>query len=189
MNKNILLILSVIAVLFIGCGDKTTKNNTNDESSSILSMDTKSVFNLTTYEGHPIQIVKDKDKWTIKGYEGKVILLDFWATWCPPCKAEVPHLNNLYKKYNGKFKIIGILMEEDKSNRDVNMFAKAYGVQYDIVNSSVNQEVAEAIGGVGSIPAMFLINTEGKIVNHYLGVVPEEMMDIDIKKAFKLDKK
>ncbi|MBT7274559.1 MAG: TlpA family protein disulfide reductase, partial [Campylobacteraceae bacterium] len=108
-----------------------------------------------------------------------------FATWCPPCKAEIPHLNNLYTKYKDQFEIVGILLENNKPNSEVQDFINEYSIKYTITNDQKNQNLASIIGNVKSIPTMFLINLDGKIIQKYVGIVPEEMLASDIKRALK----
>jgi len=139
--------------------------------------------NMTPYE---FMLSESQERMLIcakKGYEDKIILLDFFATWCPPCKAEIPHLTNIQKKYKDNFEIIGILLEQNKSNDELNNFIKQHSINYTVVNDVNGQKIANTIGNVRSIPTMFLINQKGNIIQHYLGIVPEEMLESDIKKA------
>ena len=105
----------------------------------------------------PIKITADPNGWKFEGVQGKAVLLNFFATWCPPCKAEIPHLNNLKKKYNGEFEVVAVLVENDKSNEQMKQFINEFSVNYPIVNSKENMKLIGAVGGVKSIPTMFLI--------------------------------
>ncbi len=90
-------ILTILALtLFSGCGDKEKIDE--DVVASETSVQKAPVFNLKTTDGKPVKITAKKDGWVFEGYEGKVILLNFFGTWCPPCKAEIPHLNNIREK-------------------------------------------------------------------------------------------
>ncbi len=182
MIKNYLVILLTFSVLFIsGCGDKEEGKaeitNKVKEANKIPS------FNLITTNNKAINLTIENDKWIFKGYENKVILLNFFATWCPPCKAEIPHLVNLQNKYKNNFQVISVLLEQGKSTSQLKEFIKEYNINYTIVNSNENYNIAKAIGGVKSIPTMFIINKNGKIMEKYIGAVPEEMIEIDIKKG------
>ena len=175
-----LSILSII--LFSGCDSKEKISEDSVVEEKIVQ--TTPEFKLKTGNGNEIvNIVADPDGWKFKGQEGKAILLNFFATWCPPCKAEIPHLNNLKKKYGDKFEVIAVLVEQNKPQAEVDAFIKEHDIQYPVSNTETNFELADAVGGVKSIPTMFMFNTEGRVVNNYVGIVPEEMLEIDIKKA------
>lgn len=168
-------ILSSIFFIFNGCD---SKDKTKEEAQPKIFH-----YNLTTTDMKPIILTADENAWKFSGLEGKAVLLNFFATWCPPCKAEIPHLNNLREKYNGSFEIVAVLVENDKSNEQVQQFINEFSVTYPIVNSAENQKVIQAVGGVKSIPTMFLFNKDGKVINKYVGMVPEEMLDSEIQKA------
>jgi thiol-disulfide isomerase/thioredoxin len=175
LNFNFEILIFIFVVIFSGCNsEKKVTTNINDKT-----------FDLQTVENKTISISVKSGIWSVKGYEDKVILLDFFTTWCPPCKAEIPHLNHLYKNYKNKFEIIGILLENSKLNIEMRPFIKEYKIKYPITNDSDNRRLADTIGNVRSIPAMFIINLDGKIVQHYVGIVPEEMIASDIKRALR----
>ena len=174
-----------IASIFIGCEDKQTIN----ESVVASSKEIKEVipelptFHLKTTDDKNITIAVTKEGWVFKEYPNKVVLLNFFATWCPPCKAEIPHLNSLGEKYKDDFVVISVLVEEHKTNEFVNDFIKKYDIKYPITNSDVNFELASAVGGVTSIPAMYLFNKKGLVYQSYIGAVEEEILNTDILKA------
>ncbi|MCK5293794.1 MAG: TlpA family protein disulfide reductase [Arcobacteraceae bacterium] len=186
-----LTILSILTVaLFTGCDKKEEINeNIVAPTAKVAQETTKKsqlpTFHLTTTTGKPITIEVTKKNWVFKEYPNKVILLNFFATWCPPCKAEIPHLNNLQTKYNNDFQVISILVEQDKPNSEANKFIKDNKIIYPITNSKENFKLANAVGGVSSIPAMFMFNKQGFVVQNYVGAVHEEVLESDIKKAMK----
>jgi len=183
MNIKLLaFFLILIASVFTACQDK---DNINE---SVVSP-TKTVeqklptFNLKTTDDQNITIEVTKEGWNFKEYPNKVVLLNFFATWCPPCKAEIPHLNNLLKEYKDDFVVISVLVEENKSNDTIKKFIKEYNIQYPITNSPENFNLASGVGGVDSIPAMFLFNKKGLVYQNYVGAVDEVILSTDIKKA------
>lgn len=189
MNLKFSLVALVFALVFSACDSK--ESNTTDEKvpeviNKTIKQDTKNTsFKLKTTNNETIKIIKDNETWSVEGYNEKIILLDFFATWCPPCKAEIPHLNNLYTKYKDQFEIVGILLENNKPNSEVQDFINEYNIKYTIANDQKNQNLASIIGNVKSIPTIFLINLDGKIIQKYVGIVPEEMLASDIKRALK----
>lgn len=185
MKFKSLAFFGILSLLFYtGCD---SKESISEESIAVsdkpVQKQTYPTFKLQTGEGKIMEIVANPEGWVFKGFEGKAVLLDFFATWCPPCKAEIPHLNNLRKKYDGKFEIIGVLVEQNKPQSELDAFIKEFNITYPVSNTDVNFDLANAVGGVKSIPTMFMFNTEGRVVNNYVGMVPEEMLEIDIKKA------
>jgi peroxiredoxin len=112
-------------------------------------------------------------------YEGKVVLVNFWATWCPPCRREIPSLIRLHdeNRDNG-FTVIGISM--DKGDRSkISDFVKRIGINYPVALGT--PEVARSFGAMGTIPATFLIDRQGRIVRKYPGYTTYEKMAKDLK--------
>jgi len=104
-------------------------------------------------------------------FKGKVVVIDFWATWCPPCRAEIPGYIALQKKYADKgLVIVGISVDEEGA-KAVAPFAKAKGVNYQML--LFTDDVVAAFGGVEGIPTTFLIDREGNIRNKKVGMAEE----------------
>ncbi|QCD52739.1 TlpA family protein disulfide reductase [Campylobacter sp. RM16192] len=112
----------------------------------------------------------------------QAILFNFFTTWCPPCKAEIPHLNNLQDKFRGKLKIISVLME-DKTKEEIEAFINRYKIKFDVTYGENNFNFAKSLGGVIGIPYMVLYRADGAYATHYVGLVPEEMLENDILKV------
>jgi thiol-disulfide isomerase/thioredoxin len=116
----------------------------------------------------------DGKKFDLKDYQGKVVLLNFWATWCGPCRAEMPELVALQQQYDTKdFAIIGMAEENDSAK--VIEFAKMMGLNYPQVMTT--QEMAN-VYGVNSLPTSFLIDKKGKVIVHMAGVPQNGVTDI-----------
>jgi thiol-disulfide isomerase/thioredoxin len=183
--KSMALSALLIVSLFSGCDNKKEKVEADDVvAHKAVQQEDQFSFDLTTTDGKTIKIIPNKEGWKFVGYENKVVLLTFFATWCPPCKAEIPHLVALNEKYKDKFAVIAVVVEQNKPNEQMKQFIAEHHINYPIANSDVNFELANAVGGVSSIPAMFLFNKTGQAVQHYVGAVPEELLESDIKKAF-----
>lgn len=178
------LAILLIAGLFTACDnkEKLTKDVLSPSKELKVQLPT---YNLTTTDGKKITIKVTQKGWVFEQYPNKVILLNFFATWCPPCKAEIPHLNHLQKIYQNDFQVISVLVENDKDNQFVNDFIDEYGIQYPVTNSAENFNLVDGVGGVSSIPAMFIFNKNGIVVQRYVGAVKEEILDSDILKAIK----
>lgn len=190
MKIKIFSILAISSILFFsGCNDdekidsKAISTNTQEV---VKSFD----FELTKTNKEALTIHVDDGKWKVEGYEGKAILLDFFATWCPPCRAEIPHLNDLREKYKDKFEIIGIEVGERDgtltNNDKLKSFIEEFKIEYPIVNSEENSRVFRSVSSLnrtGSIPFMILLNPNGEYVKHYIGMAPEEMIETELKMA------
>ena len=107
----------------------------------------------------------------LSDYIGKIVLLDFWATWCGPCRMAIPDLVELQNKYENDLVIIGISLDQPYTQQNLKPFIEKYGINYTIVLGTL--EVVEAYGNIRGIPTSFVINREGKIVNKFTGYVPK----------------
>ena len=106
----------------------------------------------------------------MKDLGNKVVIVDFWATWCGPCREEIPHLNELYSELKGKgLEIVGISMDTDGTD-GVKDFAREFRIQYPIVMG--DEKVAESFGGIIGLPTTFIIDRNGRIAKKYIGLPP-----------------
>ncbi len=169
------------ALLFLsGCSSEKKKADNNITTNEEVKIEKIVLHDITGKE----IVVTAKDKgYSFSGYENKVVLVNFFTTWCPPCKAEIPHLISLQEKYKENFVIISVLLEENKSNEEISNFMKFNNINYIITNGIDNFKFAQSVGGVKNIPLMFLYDKNGQYSTHYVGAIPEEMIDADIKKV------
>ena len=182
MKFKVLTFFAILAtLLFNGCD---SKESASQEKVQKVEKKIQNIFKLITNDGKIIEATKTKDGMIFKGYEDKVVLLNFWATWCPPCKAEIPHLNNLRRKYEGKFEIVSVLVEENKDQQILNAFISTYNIKYPVTNSNENIALADySLGENKVIPTMFMYEKGGNLIQKYVGIVPQEMLESDIKKG------
>jgi cytochrome c biogenesis protein CcmG/thiol:disulfide interchange protein DsbE len=117
----------------------------------------------------------------LSDFKGKIVIIDFWATWCAPCRKGIPDLIELQKEFGKKIVIIGISLDQQKS--DVIPFMKKMGINYPIVYGS--PEVTRQYGGVEAIPATFIIDRKGNIVDQHIGLTPKSEYSDQIKKLLK----
>jgi len=177
--------LIVIFLFFSGCNDnkdKTTQKN-------ILSIDSVEVpkdiskFVLTKINGENFTLhVKEKKGFEFEGAKNKIVLMMFFTTWCPPCVGEIPSLNDLKRKYKDDLEIIGIILEDDKNKNEIINFVNQHNIDFILTNSAQNFRLAKHIGGITSIPYMLLYDKTGHYIKDYKGAIPEEMLEVDIKK-------
>ena len=114
--------------------------------------------------------LKDADGKTVhlSDYRGKVVLLDFWATWCGPCKIEIPWFMDMERRNKDKgFEVLGVAMDDDGWEA-VKPFAKQLGINYRLVMG--NDQTASMYGGVDALPTTFLIDRTGKIAAVHVGL-------------------
>jgi len=184
-------ILSFLALLFItGCGEK---EKTEETITTEIKKEVTPTFNLTTTTGKAITITANKEGWKFEGLEDKVILLNFFGTWCPPCIAEIPHLNNIRSKLNKNFEILAVDVGPRggglNTQEELESFIKEYNVPYPVVSGEVAKDlfaVVSELNPSGSIPFMVLFNKQGQYVRYYIGMKPEEMLFNDISATIKM---
>ncbi len=131
-------------------------------------------------ERMPPFLVNDLDGGIIStaGLRGKVVLVNFWATWCPPCREEIPELIELSSRYKEKLQIIGVSMD-DSPAREVREFAKEIGITYPVVMGS--GAIEAEYGGVPALPTSFIISPEGRVVQKHAGLYPIGVYDTEIR--------
>lgn len=117
---------------------------------------------------------------TTADLRGKVTLLVFWATWCPPCREEIPDLIELQKRYKDRLQIIGVSDDDDATPQEVKEFAAQAGINYPIVMGR-EQDISERYGGIPALPTMFLIDSQGRVVQKHIGLRPPELYETEAR--------
>jgi thiol-disulfide isomerase/thioredoxin len=113
--------------------------------------------------------------------KGKAVVIDFWATYCEPCKIEMPWLVELQKKYGPQgLQIIGVAVD-DTEEKNISDFARKMGVNYPVLIGT--EKVADLYGGLDGLPTNFFLDRSGKVVDHVLGLVSESVFEDNIKKS------
>jgi peroxiredoxin len=127
--------------------------------------------------------LKDLDGNTVQlsDLRGKAVVLNFWATWCPPCKEEIPWFVDLQSKYGTQgLQIVGVSMDEGGKDAVVS-FAKEMGINYEVLLG--NSEVADLYGGVNALPTTFYIGRDGKVLEYVPGLISHYEVEQNIKAA------
>lgn len=119
------------------------------------------------------------DKLSLSSLVGQVVLLEFWATWCPACRWELPRLDRLYADLKDKgFALVGLSVDEG-SVPEVAESVKPFGLSFPV--ALAGPEVQAAYGGIRALPTKFLLDRKGGIRKAYKGVVPPEELRADIE--------
>ena len=116
---------------------------------------------------------------SLSAYKGKVILLNFWATWCGPCKAEIPGFVELQEKYKNDLIVVGYSVDDEAPKAKA--FADEYKINYPILLGEGREDVQDAYGPIWGIPASFIISKDGKVCKKHLGIAPKAVFDREIK--------
>jgi len=117
---------------------------------------------------------------SLASFKGKVILLNFWATWCGPCKAEIPGFVELQDQY-GKdgLVIVGYSVDDDAPKAQA--FADQFKINYPVVLGLGREDVQDAYGPIWGIPASFIISRDGRLCQKHLGIAPKAVFEKEIK--------
>jgi cytochrome c biogenesis protein CcmG/thiol:disulfide interchange protein DsbE len=131
-------------------------------------------FTVKTVEGRAVRF---------SDYRNRPVVVDFWATWCAPCRASMPHLSTMQERYaKSGLAVIGMSVDES-GPAPVRRFANGLGVKFTI--AMANDEILDAYGPIRSIPTTFFINRRGDIVRRVVGYIDGETMDSYVQEILK----
>ena len=121
-------------------------------------------YTLQSLDGHPMSSMD---------FQGKAIVLNFWAPWCPPCRLEIPWLQNLQNRNDSKLVVVGVVADNSQYEQAA-AFMKARGITYPLAEDSplLNQ----AFGEVSTLPTTFYLSPSGRVVHEVTGIIPPPMM-------------
>jgi thiol-disulfide isomerase/thioredoxin len=146
------------------CGQAKEKGNG-------AKKENKSQKDLQKAPGFVLKKVMGEEELALSDLSGKVVVLDFWATWCPPCRMAIPSLNDLDEKYRGEgLEVVGMSLDRIRDINDqqkLKNFIQNYSMKYPIVY--VTQEVRNLYGGIPSIPTVFILDRSGSVVTMFKG--------------------
>ena len=130
-------------------------------------------FSLKTADGKSVEL---------KNLKGKVVVVNFWATWCPPCRAEIPGMIEVYNSYKAKgLEIVAVSLDRG-GWKDVTPFAEKMGMKFPVVLDQEG-ELATAYGGIQYIPTTFIIDRKGNIVSKHVGGISKSDFEKAVQKA------
>jgi len=128
-----------------------------------IAQDRAPNFSLMTSSGQTVELKK---------LQGKAVVVNFWATWCGPCRAEIPGMAEIYGKYKDKgVEIVGVSLD-DRGWSVVNPFVQKLGIPYPVVLG--NDQVVQAYGGIDAIPTTFFVDKKGTVVKKHVGYMSKD---------------
>src|SRR5215467_5253531 len=168
-----------VALFALGCGrtqtthaDSAAAKQEGQDSEPIRFVknpDAAPGFALKDLAGKPVSLEEAK---------GKIVLLNFWATWCGPCRAEVPDLVDLQKRYADKLQIIALATDEDDADQ-VRRFVAGSGINYRVAMTT--DPVRLAYGGIAALPTSFIIDPQGRAVQKHIGLNDPSIYELEVK--------
>jgi len=122
-------------------------------------------------------------KVSLSDFKGKVIILDFWATWCVPCKAEIPGFNELQKRYGAQgLQIIGLSVDDPPST--ARKYALEMKMNYPVLLAEGKEDILKAYDPIPSIPVSIIIDRQGRIVSRHLGIAAMDVFEKEVSALF-----
>ena len=126
-------------------------------------------FQLAGLDGKPV---------TLAAYKGKVILVNFWATWCGPCRAEIPDLVELQKKYKDRLQILGLVVDDEDLDA-IKKFAARFSINYPVALAT--NDIRIQYGGIPALPTSFVLDSEGRLVQKHEGLRDPVLYETEIR--------
>jgi peroxiredoxin len=166
----VIVVVAVVIALMLVVGLRMARR-TQRAPVSQMKGDAAPDFTLQSLDGKTVHL---------SDYRGKAVLLNFWATWCAPCKIEMPWFVELQKEYGPEgLQIVGVAMD-DASPKEIADFAKEMGVNYPVLIGK--EAVGDAYGGVQFLPESFYIDRNGKVLDKAFGLKGRGEIEDNIKK-------
>jgi thiol-disulfide isomerase/thioredoxin len=126
-----------------------------------------------------VKAIDGKTDISLSAYKGKVILLNFWATWCGPCKAEIPSLVELQEQYGDDLVVLGFSVDDPVEK--MRPYAEEYKINYPLLVGNGREDVQEAFGPLYGIPVSVIIDREGRIAKKHSGIASKAQFEREIK--------
>ena len=164
----VLVVVALVVALMLYVGFHVARRSGPRIAKSTVAPD----FSLESLDGKSVRL---------SDLRGKAVLLNFWATWCGPCKIEMPWFVELQNKYGAQgLQIVGVAMD-DASKEDIAKFAKEMGVNYPILIGK--ESIGDQYGGIPALPESFFIGRDGKMVDKIIGLKGKSEIEDAVKKA------
>ena len=172
VKKIVAVAVIVMGVLVAGIffsGNEGNGSPVVTEVSEVASSNKAPDFTLSDMRGNEV---------SLSDFKGNIVIINFWATWCGPCRFEIPDLMDLQEKYNGDLVVLGVSLDYDGPSV-VPQFAERLGISYPVLYD--NGRVAHRYGGVTGIPTTFVIDRDLNVYKRYIGYRPQTVFEKDIQ--------
>jgi len=188
LNRNVIFVLCVVVaitvLLLVGKRASKPPDSANAAANGSAQVPPPSAGDPAKGSVAPVfelKSIPDGKATKLDGFRGKAVLLNFWATWCGPCKIEMPWLVDLQKKYGPQgLQIVGVAMD-DTSDKEIADFAHKMGVNYVVLKGT--EKVGDLYGGVDRLPLTYFVDRSGKVVDEIVGLRSASDIEDAIKKT------
>jgi thiol-disulfide isomerase/thioredoxin len=150
MQRRFLMVILMLAAVLVGC-------NGGDDAA---------VETIQAGPGVPMDL--NGENFSLASYEGEVVILDFWATWCPPCKRAMPHLQEIHEEHDSQGIHVVAVATDQQGAEIVGPFIEKNGYTFRVVPDAA-QVISRQFGSIRSIPTTFIIGPDGKVKNKFVG--------------------
>ncbi len=177
-NPIVIVVVGLIVAVMLFAGIHVARRRAGLPESSATAAKGKLApdFSLVTLDGKPAKL---------SDFRGKAVLLNFWATWCEPCKIEMPWFVELQKEYGPQgLQVVGVAMD-DADPKEISKFAADMHVDYPILvgKDADRENIANAYGGVQFLPETLYLDRDGKILNKMFGLISRSEIEDNVKRA------
>jgi thiol-disulfide isomerase/thioredoxin len=140
----------------------------------VRNPDLAPVFSLKSMDGKPLSLAD---------FHGKVVFLNFWATWCGPCRVEIPDLVDLQNRYKDRLQVIGLNVDDDDAD-EIQKYVEKTGINYPVAMAPA--ELRTQYGGIPALPTSFVLDTEGRVVQKHTGLFDPSLYEMEIRALLNL---
>jgi cytochrome c biogenesis protein CcmG/thiol:disulfide interchange protein DsbE len=176
-HRRTLGLAALFALLNASCGASAQPNHARQQQQEqeqptvyfVRNPDLAPEFQLAGLDGKLISLA---------GARGKIILLNFWASWCGPCRAEVPDLVELQTRYKDRLQVIGLVVDDEDMDA-IHQFVKDFRINYPV--GVAPGELRMQYGGIPALPTSFLLDGQGRVVQKHVGLRDPALYEIEIR--------
>ena len=180
--KRILLVIVIVAAgaILLTLGLRNARHVSSTLAAGDSGEGLRTIRFVKSPEPAPGFTVKSLDGTIVSpaALRGKVVVLNFWATWCAPCREEIPDLVALQSRYPDRLQILGLSVDED-SPESVKQFAEKMQINYPVAMAS--HELQDKFGGILGLPTSFILDTEGRVVQKHIGLRDPTLYDTEVR--------
>ena len=179
-RRTLVLAIALVIVVALGVGASVHALRRARASSAVPASKPNVIRFVANPETAPPFLLRDLDGKIVStaDWKGKVVILNFWATWCPPCRQEIPEFIRLQAAYKDKLQIVGA-SEDDDGPQKVREFVQQHGMNYPVLMAT--KELADNYGGVPALPTSFIIDPQGRVVQKHTGLYEYAVYEREVR--------